>query len=164
MLFGAGGPEKLRRLERYRSLPVGRGVGAKMLAAIAAEDWMYTGGPVDECVELSLAALAGGDLIAADNGLLATCAITNLVFADREEALDWWEVARTDAHRRGSLFAISALNLWLGFTRYWRGDLDEAEQSLRPPSASSRTGGTGNRWVRSTARPSCRPAARARGP
>jgi DNA-binding CsgD family transcriptional regulator len=102
-----------------------------MLAAITAQWWMYTCGPGEECVELSLAALEGGDLIAADNGLLTTCAITNLVYADRGEALDWWEVARTDAHRRGSLFAISAVNLWLGFTQYWRGDLEEAERLLR---------------------------------
>jgi DNA-binding CsgD family transcriptional regulator len=131
VLFGAGGQEEFRRLERYRAPPVGTGVGAKMLAAIAAQEWMYACGPGEACVELSLAALASGELIAADNGLLATCAITNLVFADREEALDWWEVARTDAHRRGSLFAISALNLWLGFTQYRRGDLEEAEESLR---------------------------------
>ena len=131
VLFGAGDQDSYHRLERYRELPVGAGVGAKMLAAITAHWWMYTCGPGEECVELSLAALEGGELIAADNGLLATCAITNLVYADREEALDWWEVARTDAHRRGSLFAISALNLWLGFTQYWRGDLDEAGRSLR---------------------------------
>jgi DNA-binding CsgD family transcriptional regulator len=131
VLFGAGDRVELRRLEHYRALPPGAGVGAKMLAAIAAQEWMYAGGPGNACVELSLAALAGGDLIAADNGLLATVAITNLVFADREEAVDWWEVARTDAYRRGSLFAISSLSLWWGFTQYRRGELREAEESLR---------------------------------
>jgi DNA-binding NarL/FixJ family response regulator len=131
VLFGAADREELRRLERHRALPMEEGVGAKLLAAIAAQDWVYSCGPADACVELSLAALAGGELIAADNGLLATCAITNLVFADRQEALDWWQVARTDAHGRGSLFAISALSLWWGFTQYWRGELGEAEESLR---------------------------------
>lgn len=131
VLFGAGDPEELRRLERHRTLAAKAGLGAKMLAAIAAQDWVYACGPADACAELSLAALAGGELIAADNGLLATCAITNLVFADREEALDWWEVARTDAYGRGSLFAISSLSLWWGFTQYWRGELAEAEESLR---------------------------------
>jgi DNA-binding CsgD family transcriptional regulator len=131
VLFGADDPDHLRRLERHRTLPVGNGVGAKMLAAIAAQDWMYACGPADACSELSLAALAGGELIAADNGLLATCAITNLVFADREEALDWWEVARADAYGRGSLFAISSLSLWWGFTQYRRGELGDAEESLR---------------------------------
>jgi DNA-binding CsgD family transcriptional regulator len=131
VLFGAGDQEQMRRLERHRTMPVKAGVGAKMLAAIAAQHWVYAAGPSDACSELSLAALAGGELIAADNGLLATCAITNLVLADREEALDWWEAARTDAHRRGSLFAISSLSLWWGFTQHRRGELGEAEESLR---------------------------------
>lgn len=131
ILFGAGDPKELGRLERYRVLPGDAGVGSKMLAAIAAQHWVYACGPADACAELSLAALAGGDLIAADNGLLATVAITNLVFADREEAVDWWEVARRDAHRHGSVFAISSLSLWWGFTQYWRGELGEAERSLR---------------------------------
>ena len=131
VLFGADDPDQLRRLQHHRTLSVGDGVGAKMLAAIAAQEWVYACGPADACSELSLAALAGGELIAADNGLLATCAITNLVFADREEALDWWEVARADAYRGGSLFAIAALNLWWGFTQYRRGELAEAEESLR---------------------------------
>jgi DNA-binding CsgD family transcriptional regulator len=131
VLFGAGDLEQLHRLKRHRTLAIGDGAGAKMLAAIAAQDWMYSCGPADACIELSLAALSGGELIAADNGLLATCAITTLVFADREEAVDWWEVARTDAYRRGSLFAISSLSLWWGLTQYWRGELREAEESLR---------------------------------
>jgi DNA-binding NarL/FixJ family response regulator len=131
VLFGAADPKELSRLEPYRKTPVGPGTGAKMLAAIAAQEWVYACGPADACAELSLAALAGGDLIAADNGLLPTCAIVNLVFADREEAIEWWEVARTDAHRRGSLFAISSLGLWWGFTQLWRGELAEAEESLR---------------------------------
>jgi DNA-binding CsgD family transcriptional regulator len=131
VLFGAGDRQRLRELERHRTLPVGPGVGGKMLAAIAAQAWVYACAPSDACSELSLAALAGGELIAADNGLLPTCAITNLVFADREEAVEWWEAARTDAHRRGSLFAISSLSLWWGFAQYRRGELGEAEESLR---------------------------------
>jgi len=131
VLFGAGDPAELDRLERHRELPANAGVGARMLAAIAAQAWMYSCGPADACVELSLAALAGGELIAADNGLLATCAITNLVFADRDEVLDWWAVARADAFGRGSLFAISSLSLWEGVTHLWRGALGEAEESLR---------------------------------
>lgn len=135
ILFGAGDPAELHRLEDHRSPPSGSGIGAKMLAAIAAQDWMYSGGPGDECCQLAIAALAGGELIAADNGLLATCAITTLVFADREEAVEWWEVARTDAYRHGSLFAISSLSLWWGFTLLWRGELSDAEESLRVASS-----------------------------
>ena len=88
ILFGAGDPQELRRLERHRAPPVDGGVGAKMLAALAAQDWMYECGPAEACAELSLAALAGGDLIAADNGLLATCTPT-------------WIRSRTAAGSRG---------------------------------------------------------------
>ena len=69
-------------------------------------------------------------MIAADNGLLATCAITNLTYADREEAEEFWQLARADAHRQGSLVAISAMGLWRGHTLYWRGELADAEASL----------------------------------
>ena len=132
VLFGAGELQDLRRLEHHRSLPPGAGVGARMLAALAAQDWMLCGGgSAEACAALALAALEGGELIAADNGLLATCAITTLVWADREDALDWWDAARTDAYRRGSVFAISSLHLWWGYTQYRRGALGEAEESLR---------------------------------
>ena len=129
-LFGVGGTGALGRLERYRTEPVGVGVGAKMIAAITAQAWMYACGPSEAVSELSLAALAGGELIAADNGLLATCAITNLTYADREEAEEFWQLARADAHRRGSLFAVSGMDLWRGHTLYWRGELADAQASL----------------------------------
>jgi ATP/maltotriose-dependent transcriptional regulator MalT len=113
-----------------RTLPKGAGVGAKMLAAVAAQDWAAREGSTDECVELALEALAGGQLIAADNGLLAISAIFVLVLADRDEALDAWEVSLEEAHRRGSLFSIASINLWRGFTMYRRGELREAEDLL----------------------------------
>lgn len=143
VLFGAGSPDDLGRLAQHRTLPATAGVGAKMVAAIAAQDWMYNGGSSDACSELSLAALAGGDLIAADNGLLATCAITNLVLADRPEAMDAWEQARVDAHDRGSLFASSSLDLWFGYTLLRRGDLADAEASLRSARDQSNSWGYG---------------------
>ncbi len=131
-LFGAGDRGRvLGRLQPYRTASRGAGIGAKMLAAIAAQAWMYAGGPSDAVSELSLTALAGGELIAADNGLLANCAITTLTFADRPEALEWWEAASAEAHRRGSLFAASAVSLWRGHALYRRGELIDAEQSLR---------------------------------
>jgi DNA-binding CsgD family transcriptional regulator len=133
MTISLGGcdPGELERLERHRTLPVGPGLGAKMLAAVAAREWAFAGGPSAACAELSLQALAGGELIAADNGLLGAVAIITLTLADREEALDAWEVSLADAHRRGSLFAKSVISLWRGFTLYRRGELADAEASLR---------------------------------
>jgi DNA-binding CsgD family transcriptional regulator len=129
--FGAGDLAALRRLERHRARPVGPGRGAKMLAAVATQEWVYAGGPSDECTALALEALAGGDLIAADNALLGVTAITQLAMADREEAMDAWQVSLADAYARGSLFSKTAISLWYGFTLYRRGELAEAEASLR---------------------------------
>lgn len=127
----AGDPEKLRRLEPYRTRPVGDGVGAKMLAAVAARDWAFFGGTSEECAELALEALAGGELIEADNGFLPIFAITTLVRADRPEALDAWELSVEDAHRRGALLAKCSISWGLGFTRYRWGELVEAEGAFR---------------------------------
>jgi tetratricopeptide (TPR) repeat protein len=69
VLFGAGDPEELHRLERHRALPAEAGVGAKMLAAIAARDWVYSCAPSDACVEPTLAALALAGLDRHEEGL-----------------------------------------------------------------------------------------------
>jgi DNA-binding CsgD family transcriptional regulator len=101
-----------------------------MLAAAAAIHWAYTTGPADACAELARAALAGGDLTAADNGLLSISSIFVLAMADRDDTTAAWELAIADAHRRGSLFAVSAINLWRGGTSYYRGEMIEAEAML----------------------------------
>jgi DNA-binding CsgD family transcriptional regulator len=106
-------------------------VGEKALAAVAAVFWAYSGGGADECSELALAALAGGDLMRMDNGLLGIAAIRPLVIADREEAVDAWQLALAEAHRRGSIFELAGIHLWYGFTQYWRGELSDAEATLR---------------------------------
>jgi DNA-binding CsgD family transcriptional regulator len=131
VLLEAGDPARLRRLEAWRTTPVAAGTGSRMLAALAAHAWMYAGGPSDAISELSLAALADGELIALDSGLAATYPLTNLAYADRDEAEDWWELASTDAHRRGSLMSIAAVTLWRGNALHRRGDLVDAERSLR---------------------------------
>jgi DNA-binding CsgD family transcriptional regulator len=131
VFFGAGEPAQLRRLERYRTRPVGDGVGARMLAAIAARDWSFSGGTSTQCAELAIEALAGGDLIEADNGFVPMFAIATLVRADRPEARDAWELALEHAHRRGSLFAKCSISWGLGFTTLRWGELAEAEEAFR---------------------------------
>jgi DNA-binding CsgD family transcriptional regulator len=130
VLLEAGDPARLRRLEARRATPVAAGTGSRMLAALASHAWMYAGGPSDPVSELSLAALADGELIAVDSGLAATYPLTNLAYADRD-AEDWWELASADAHRRGSLMSIAAVTLWRGNALHRRGDLVDAERSLR---------------------------------
>ena len=124
------------------SSPWADDVGAKMLAAVAAQEWLLAGGASEGCVALARGALAGGELIAADNGLLGVTAIVVLALADRDEAVAAWERSLADAHRHGSLLSRKSVTLWRGFTLYWRGELVEAEASLRS-SAEGRLWGAG---------------------
>src|SRR6185436_9630437 len=103
---GVEAPERLYTLEGHRD-PPGDGLGAKMLASVASLWWAQTGGSADDCAELALASLAGGDLTIADNGLLMMAAMMTLVLADRAEVDAEWVFARAEAHRHGSLLGIS---------------------------------------------------------
>ncbi len=118
-----------------------------MLAAVAAHDWMLSGGPSDACSELALQALAGGELVAADNGLLGVTAIVVLAVADRDEAMEVWEYSLADAYRRGSLLSKKSVTLWRGFTQYWRGELADAEESLRSSGEGKRYGLGPEAWL-----------------
>ena len=130
VLFGEGEPKTLERLQPHRSVDRAAGPGAKMLAAMAAIDWVYRGGPADEIAALALDAWAGGDLLAADPGLLSLAVTNVLTLADREEADEIWNESFTEAHRHGSLFAISGIHMWHGFMQLRRGELAEAEDEL----------------------------------
>jgi DNA-binding CsgD family transcriptional regulator len=127
--FGVDAPERLQALDAHRD-PPHRGLGAKMLASVAALWWAHTGGSADDCSALALAALAGGDLIVHDNGLLMMAALLTLVYADRPETDPAWEMAQAEAHRHGSLLGISSIHLWHGFTLLQYGELADAEESL----------------------------------
>jgi DNA-binding CsgD family transcriptional regulator len=108
----------------------GDGPGAKMLAAAAALGLTLTGAAADECVTLAEEALAGGVLIDADHGILATGAAWVLMMADRDEAFAVWDEMSAQAHRRGSLFGFLGSHLGSGAALLWRGDLPEAESRL----------------------------------
>jgi DNA-binding CsgD family transcriptional regulator len=122
--------QRLHGLAAYRDPPAD-GLGAKMLAATASLWWSYTGGSAEECAGLALAALAGGELTVADNGLLMMAALLTLVKADRPEVDPEWAFAQAEAHRHGSLLGISSIHLWHGFTLLQYGELADAEESLR---------------------------------
>jgi DNA-binding SARP family transcriptional activator/tetratricopeptide (TPR) repeat protein len=104
--------------------------GEKKMAAFAAFHWAGTGGHVDDCVRLGRAALAGGDLVREDPNLLTLSAILPMIVGDRDEALQFFDLALADAHRRGSLYAVTGVYLWRGFNLFWRGDLTDAEELL----------------------------------
>ncbi len=128
--FGLDAPQRLRGLEAHRD-PPGDTLGAKMLASVASLWWAHTGDHVDECAELALASLAGGELTVADNGLLMMAAMMTLVYGDRPEVDAQWVFAQSEAHKHGSLLGISAIHLWHGFTLLQYGELAEAADSLR---------------------------------
>ncbi|MEA2423373.1 MAG: hypothetical protein QOF55_2472, partial [Thermoleophilaceae bacterium] len=143
--FGVRGPEELARLELYRDpVPSDAPVSAKMHAAIGAFAWIYAGGPADRCAGLASSALEGGDLIAADNGLLAFGATSTLVLCDLEEALEASNAQTADAYQRGSLFSMSGIHLWRGFLHMWRGELPEAEGLFRTAFESHERWGYGS--------------------
>ena len=101
--------------------------------AIAALDWTHERRPRRRrASRSSLAALAGGELLERDPNLLTLAAMLPMIVGDRDEALhDLRPRDAADAHRRGSLFAITGMYLWRGFTLFWRGDLIDAEEELR---------------------------------
>ncbi|MBV8999992.1 MAG: AAA family ATPase [Solirubrobacterales bacterium] len=123
--------ETLERLRALRNEPVGEGAAAKMLATMVAREWAFADGSSEACARLALGALAGGELIAADNGFSAIVSITTLARADRDEALAAWQASLAEAHRRGSLQAKCGISLGMGFTLLRRGELADAEHWLR---------------------------------
>jgi ATP/maltotriose-dependent transcriptional regulator MalT len=113
-----------------RRLAPDAGGGARTLAAVVSRQLAYAGGSADECAQLALDALAGGDLMAADIAFLSVTAILTLVRADRIEAEDHWERLRQESRVRGSLAAKAGASLWRGYALLRRGALDDAEESL----------------------------------
>ena len=135
--FGAEDPAALAELVPWREREL-RTLGEKMMGASAALEAAYRGAPADVVAGCSLRALAGGDVIAADNGLLSNSAIPPLALVDREEVMDAWHDALADAHRAGSPYSISGIHIWRGYTHFLRGelidacaDLEEAVQECR---------------------------------
>jgi DNA-binding CsgD family transcriptional regulator len=130
-LFGVEVPGYAERLGRYRAERSGHGPGARMMEAVAGLELTYACGPAEDSAQLALDALADGQLIDSDNGLLSIGATNVLVLADRDEAVGAWEAMREDAYRRGSLFSVSSMHLWRAFMLLQRGDLAGAEEDLR---------------------------------
>ncbi len=128
---GAQVPDCAARLARVRAAGVPDRLGAKMLAAVAAWDWALGDGSARECSEFAIAVLADGSLIARDPGFAAAVAGSVLALADHDEAPRVWEEAISAARRLGSQPMVCSVNLWRGWTWLQRGELVEAEISLR---------------------------------
>ncbi|HWC24047.1 MAG TPA: AAA family ATPase [Flexivirga sp.] len=124
-------PNWQERLADVRAAGVPDRLGAQMLAAVAAWDWALGGGSAQECSDFALAVLADGSLLARDPGFGAAVAGAVLALADHNEALPVWDEAMSASRRLGSQPSVCSVNLWRGWTWLRRGELHEAETSLR---------------------------------
>ncbi len=128
--FAAGEPADDEDLAPHRRLPLPPGGGAKMLASIAALRWSHSGGSAADCAELAVAATTGDEVFEADGGFVSVSSAEVLALAERDEAVTVLERMRADAYRKGSLFLVSGVLLFSGFTWILRGDLAAAESDL----------------------------------
>ena len=129
--LGVDVPDAAARLTAARE-PDGLGHrGGRLVAAVLAWQRALGGDDADGCCELALGALADGALVAQDAGFGAGVAGSVLVLAGRDEAMDVWDQAMAVARRRGSVPVLCATNIWRGWTWLERGELIEAESSLR---------------------------------
>ncbi|GAA3163775.1 hypothetical protein GCM10010531_14800 [Blastococcus jejuensis] len=123
--------------------PAGEGQGAQMLAATLAWEQTIAGTSRERAVALARFAHEGDRLMAVDHGLLWVVAANVRMLAD-DDLGDFWLRARTEAHRRGSLFAALSTSVWEGFWRWRRGELHEALARLELGLEQDRMwGGTG---------------------
>jgi DNA-binding CsgD family transcriptional regulator len=131
LLFGAEPHgDRLERLRVYREIDASAGLGARMLANVAAWEWAESAGPVEHVCALARAAVGGGELMGGGTGLGTMAAILVLALADLDEAVEKWDALRAEAYRKGSVFTIASVQLFGGYTQYLRGELDEAESEL----------------------------------
>lgn len=129
---GVGDADDMPDLARYlEDPPAGDGPGTKMLHAVTAWWGHCTGATAAQCVPLALSALGDDAFLRADNGLLTVSAAIVADLADRPEGMTIWDDALAEAHRRGSLFLLLTVHLWRGYTLLARGELVEAEESIR---------------------------------
>jgi DNA-binding CsgD family transcriptional regulator len=131
VFFGRPAVDELERTAPYReSGALGDGPGSKMLQSVTAYTWTNAGGPAERCAALAREALADDVLFEIDNGLFWVTALVVLIYADQEETETIWEEVRRIAHRRGSLFTALTIDLWRGFDRLRKGDLEQAQESI----------------------------------
>ena len=108
----------------------GNGPGALSLAATTAWEITLTGTNRQGAVDLARLALSGDTLDSVDQGFMGSVARNVLEVAEAAPP-DQWDDALAKAYRKGDLFAVLAAQVWGGYARWRRGELDEALQWLR---------------------------------
>jgi DNA-binding CsgD family transcriptional regulator len=122
----------MQRLERFRAEDHRDGAGGKMLLALLAYEDARAGAPAGRAIPLAREALAGGALLAEQNGGASYVqAGLVLTLADLDEALAVWEASLAEAHRSGSAFALCGAKVFRAKLFVIRGALAEAESDAR---------------------------------
>jgi tetratricopeptide (TPR) repeat protein len=118
-------------LHRYRGELVDTSVGARMLAGVAAYQWMMCDGEHRRCAEVGALAVSDGVLAEIDNVGVPFCGgLVTLILADDDEAVRVSDMSLARAYRSGSVFEAGGAHLFRGLTHLHRGDLGEAWRML----------------------------------
>jgi DNA-binding CsgD family transcriptional regulator/tetratricopeptide (TPR) repeat protein len=131
VFFGAGEHDDLRGLDAWRDPGEVLGVGTLLLMAMGGLEWSLTGGTAAEASAVAMRALADGRLVEVDDNLIYVAAAIVPALADRPEALEVWDALRARTHRKGSLIGALTVHLWRGYALMRRGEMAEAEESVR---------------------------------
>jgi DNA-binding CsgD family transcriptional regulator/tetratricopeptide (TPR) repeat protein len=125
-------PLAVERLAHVREREPHDDVGGKMMLALLAYHDARAGAPALGSIERARRALAGGLLLAEDNGGGPLVSVAEmLAVADQEDALQFFDACLAHAHEQGSVFAFAAAKLFRGRTFFLRGALTEAETDAR---------------------------------
>jgi DNA-binding SARP family transcriptional activator len=119
---------------------IGDGPGARMLAASLAREVAQEGADRVKAVALARFAHADDVLLDAGEEVLRHTASIALHMAD-EDVSALCDASLARANERGSLFSVLSTHLWRGYTQWERGELREADQSLRTAVEQSETWG-----------------------
>ena len=146
-VFFGHDPEAHRRIGHSG----GAGIGGRMLTAAQAFVAAAGGRPAAECEALALESWEGGELLESASGLFWSAALVALTLAGSSHAPHWLTTTREQAHRSGSVFSISSVELWTGLYLLGTGDLGEARDSLEQANRLQELWGsapTATSWAR----------------
>jgi DNA-binding SARP family transcriptional activator/DNA-binding CsgD family transcriptional regulator len=122
----------LEELEKYRTVPhASAGPGLRKLVSLAGYDWARKDGSAAETARLSR---VGIDETALTDELFGAVTLYTLVLAEDPAVDAGYELWQRIAHRGGSPFAGATVMMWSGVMLLERGELRDAEVSLKAGS------------------------------
>lgn len=143
VFFEGGARYELANLVPHREGPIDDTLGAKAIAAMAAIDWTYRGGPRDACCGTAIRAMEDGQLLGDDQSLIAIAGIATLIYQDHPRSIEFLDKNLQFAREAGSLLGVSSVSLWRGAALLQRGDLAGAIEAIETSTAEFRIWGMG---------------------